>query len=64
MIKNLFYDTLWTIKGILLGIKFTFKLITNKTFWNEWEEAIENNDGDNYIISLYKNEADRICKDN
>ena len=62
--KEKIYDLLWTAKGILKGIKFTFKLITSKTFWNEWREAIENNDGDNYIISLYKNEADRICKDN
>lgn len=63
MIKDLFYDTLWTIEGILKGIKFTFKLITDKTFWKEWTEAIERNDGDKYILNRYREEADRICED-
>ena len=64
MIRDLFYDTLWTIEGILKGIKFTFKLITDKTFWKEWEEAIERNDGDEYILNRYREEADIICEDN
>ena len=64
MIKDLFYDTLWTIKGIVQGIGFTFRLITDKLFWEEWFKAIEHGNGDEYILNRYREEADIICEDN